>query len=278
MATTATTLDRTAPRRYPSVGFGATLASEWTKLVSTRSTYIMLGLAVVLSIAMTALVSLAVGSTWSEWSASDRAEFEPIPLSIVGLLFGGILVTVLGVNLVASEYSSGMIRLTLSATPRRGRVLAAKVAIISLVSMVVTLIVTVGVIQTGQLIFGAYDMPTASLADSDTVRAIAAITLTAPLFPLIGATFAFVFRSIATPITLVLGLMFAPAMFGGLFPSWWQENVLSLLPGSAADSLALAHLDDSQMYLDPLPAAVVVVGWLVITVGGAYVTLIRRDA
>jgi len=277
-ATSATTLDRAATRQRPSVGFGATLASEWTKLISARSTYLTIGLAVALAIGMTALISLAVGSTFSEWNAADQASFEPISFSLAGLLFGGILIAVLGVNLVASEYSSGMIRLTLSATPQRGRLLMAKVVLISLVAMVVTLVMTVGVLVIGQAVLGAYDMPTVPLTDPDAVRVIAAITLTAPLFPLIGATFAFLFRSTATPITLVLALMFVPAMFGALFPDWWQENILSLLPGSAADSLALSHLSDSRTYLDPVPAAAVVVAWLVITVGAAYVTLTRRDA
>lgn len=278
MATTATTLDRSATRERPTVGFGATLASEWTKMISTRSTYIMLGLAVLLAIGMSALVALAVGSTFDDWTAADRASFEPITFSMSGLLFGGILITVLGVNLVASEYSSGMIRTTLAATPQRGRLLAAKVVLIGVVSMVATLVVTVGSLLVSQAVLGAYDMPTVPITDSDAMRAIVAITLTAPLFPLIGATFAFLFRSIATPITLVLALMFAPSMFGALFPSWWQENILSLLPGSAADGLSLGHLSDSEMYLDPVPAAIVVVAWLVITIGAAYVTLTRRDA
>jgi hypothetical protein len=95
---------------------------------------------------------------------------------------------------------------------------------------------------------------------------------------LIGATLAFLFRSIATPITLVLAVFFAPSMFGALFPNWWQENVLSLLPSSAADSISLGHIVDSDMYLDPAVAGVVVVAWLVVVIGAAYLTLTRRDA
>ncbi len=278
MAASAATLDRSTTRKRPTVGFGATLASEWTKLVSTRSTYLLVGLAIVLSIGLTALASVAIGSTWSGWSASDRESFEPITFSFSGLIVGGILITILGVLVVSSEYSSGMIRQTLTVTPRRGRLLAAKALIISLVSIVVTLIATTGSVLVGQVVFSAFDMPTASVTDWDAIRAIGASSLTSPLFPLIGATFAFIFRSTAAPITFVLLLLFAPSMFGPLFPRWWQENILSLLPGSATDSLAIAHLVDSRMYLDPIPAVAVVIGWLVITIGAAYVTLTRRDA
>jgi ABC-2 type transport system permease protein len=278
MATTATTLDRSTTRQRPTVGFGATLASEWTKMISTRSTYIMLGLAVLLAVGMSALVALAVGSTYDDWNASDRASFEPITFSLAGMAFGSILLIVLGINLVASEYSSGMIRTTLSATPQRGRLLAAKVVLISAVTIIATLVITLVSMLAGKLILSSYDMPTYSLTDSDALRTIGLTTLTSPLFPLIGATFAFLFRSIAAPITLSLAVFFAPAMFGSLFPRWWQENVLSLLPSSGADSLSLGHVTDSDMYLDPLPAAIVVVAWLVITIGAAYVTLKRRDA
>jgi ABC-2 type transport system permease protein len=278
VATTSATLDRSTTRQYPTVGFGATLASEWTKMISTRSTYIMLGIALVLAVGMTALVSLAVGSTFDDWNAADRASFEPISFSLAGMAFGSILLMVLGVNLVASEYSSGMIRTTLALTPQRGRLLAAKVVLISVVTMVATFIITLLSLGVGMMVLGSYDMPTVSLMDSDALRTIVAITLTSPLFPLIGATLAFLFRSIATPITLVLAIFFAPAMFGPLFPSWWQENVLSLLPSSVADSISLGHIVDSDLYLDPAVAAVVVVAWLVIVIGAAYVTLTRRDA
>ncbi|HEX5165442.1 MAG TPA: ABC transporter permease subunit [Thermomicrobiales bacterium] len=278
MATQATTLNRAPTREYSPVGFGATLASEWTKMFSTRSTYVMLGLALVLSFAMTALLSLAIGTTWDDASAATRADFEPITFSLVGLTFGGIVMAIFGVNMVSGEYSSGMIRTTLTATPKRGRVLAAKIVLIGAVAMLMSLVTTVGALAIGKAVLGSYDIPTFSMGDSDVLRVIIASTLTAPLFPLIGATFAFLFRSTATPITLVLALIFLPAMFGALFPDWWQENILSLLPGSAADSVMMGHLSDSRMYLDLLPAAIVVVVWLVITVGAAYVTLTRRDA
>lgn len=278
MASSAATLDRSTTRQQPTIGFGATLKSEWTKMISTRSTYIMLGIAFLIAIGMTGLISLAVGSTFDEWTAADKASFEPISFSLAGMGFGSILLIVLGVNLVASEYSSGMIRTTLAVTPQRGRLLAAKVVLIGVVTMLVTLVLTVLSMGVGMAVLGSYDMPTVSITDSDALRTIALLTLTSPLFPLIGATFAFLFRSIATPITLVLAVFFAPSMFGALFPRWWQENVLSLLPSSAADSLSLGHVNDSDMYLDPAIAAVVVAAWLVIVIGAAYVTLTRRDA
>ena len=62
---------------------------------------------------------------YSEWEAADRADFQPVTVGLVGMIFAGILYTGIGVTSITREHSSGMIRLTLAATPRRGRVLAA---------------------------------------------------------------------------------------------------------------------------------------------------------
>ena len=76
----------------------------------------------------------------------------------------------------------------------------------------------------------------------------------------------------------VRALVFAPSMFGGLLPSWWRENVISLLPGPASDSIAIGHLDDADIYLAPGLAAVVLVAWLALTWFGTRAIVNRRDA
>lgn len=275
--TATTTCDNA--QSITSVPFTATMASEWTKLVTVRSTWITLALAAILSIGVTALFSWVTGWSWSEWAEADRASFNPIEFSFVGTLFASILFVVLGVNLVASEYGSGMIRLTMAVTPQRGRVLLAKVVVVTAVTLVAGLVITVPTFLVAQTIFGAYDMPTASLGDWDAFRAIVlGITLTAPVFPILGVAMAFLFRSTAIAITSVLALIFAPAFFGPLLPRRWQEDALAYLPGPVSDSVAISHLDpDHAMYIDPVLAVVVLAGWLVLFVGGAYLALNRRE-
>jgi ABC-2 type transport system permease protein len=258
--------------------FTATLASEWTKLVTVRSTWITLALAAILSIGITALVSWVTGWSWSEWTDADKALFDPVMNSMVGLMFASILFVVLGVSLVASEYGSGMARLTMTVTPRRERVLLAKVAVVAAVSLVAGLVITAATFLTAQAIFGAYDVPTVGLGDGDALRTVLSVGLTTPVFPILGVAMAFLFRSTAIAITAVLGLIFAPSFFGGLLPRRWQEDVLAYLPGSAADSVALSHLDpDNPMYLDPVLGGIVAIAWLVLAIGGAGVVLNRRD-
>lgn len=269
---------RTRPQVSPP-GFAATLASEWTKIISVRSTWITLALAFILSIGTTALISLVVGLTFDDWAPQEQATFDPITFPFVGLLFGMIVFTVLAVNIVTSEYGSGMMSLSLQATPRRGRVLAAKLLLASVVTLVGGVVTMLGMFFVAQMIFASFDMPSVGLMDDDVPRAILGTALLLPLFPLIGATLGFILRSTAGAITAVLALLWVPEIIGAFLPRWWRENVLSLLPGPAADSLTLSHIMDSPSHLDSMPlAAAIVVAWLVIFISGAYMALTRRDA
>ncbi len=261
------------------VRFSSTLASEWTKLVSLRSTYITLGLAVILSIAFTVLVVIVVGANWDNLSASEREDFDPITISFFGSIFSAILIVVLGVNAVASEYSSGMIRLTLTATPRRGRLLVAKLLAIGIVTLVIGFALQVAQFLITQFILGSYDVPTVKLSDTDALRVVIANGVMSPILPVIAATVAVLLRNTAAAITSVLALIFAPAIFGPLFPNWWQENVLSYVLGPATDSIAIGHLDSDEPTRLSLGGAIVVVAaWVAAFVGMAYATLVKRDA
>jgi hypothetical protein len=73
-------------------------------------------------------------------------------------------------------------------------------------------------------------------------------------------------------------VLWLPVIFGGLLPEWWQEHVLSLLPGAAMDSFTIAHLSESPSYSEPVVGAAIAGAWLAAFVGAAHVTLRRRDA
>lgn len=278
MSSATITPSRTFDASKPAIPFTATLASEWTKLVTIRSTWITLALSLFVSTGITALVSWATGWSWSDWSASDQAEFDPILNSLAGSMFGAILFVVLGVNLVATEYASGMIRQTMTVTPRRGRVLLAKVLVVSAVSMVAGIVVNVATFLAGQAVFAAYDVPTASLSDGDAFRSVVlGMAVTSPVLPILGIAMAFLFRSAAIAITVVLAIIFMPSFFGPLIPRRWQEDVLAFLPGNASNSIATGNLSDSPMYIDPWLAAIVLAAWMVVFIGGTHIMLNRRD-
>jgi ABC-2 type transport system permease protein len=251
------------------------LAAEWSKLTSLRSTYITLLVTLVLAIGLSGAITLIIGSSINDWDPVARAGYDPIMMSFFGLVFSTILLTLIGVTFVASEYATGMIRLTLTTTPHRGRVLLAKVLIITALTLVVGLISSFGAFLVGQSILGSFDLRTASLSEPDALRTVLGFGLLAPMYPLL-------FRSTAAAISTVLALIFTPAIFGALLPAWWQENVLRYLPDRAADSISIGHLGSggfgpSTSYLEPTTGAIVIGLWLAVFLGAATVTLLRRD-
>ncbi len=101
-------------------GFGGTLRSEFTKIRSVRSTWWTLIVLLAISIGIGAAISGAAAANWSHASASDRATFDATQVSIAGLFYlGQLVIVVLGALVVTAEYSTGMIRTSLTAMPRR---------------------------------------------------------------------------------------------------------------------------------------------------------------
>jgi ABC-2 type transport system permease protein len=99
---------------------------EWIKLRSLRSTWLTLAIAV----AASAGIALAIGSS----STTSGGMF--VGNTLVGMLIGVLLIGVVGVLAMTSEYTSGTIRATFAAAPRRLRVLAAKAAVVGAVALI----------------------------------------------------------------------------------------------------------------------------------------------
>src|SRR5918992_370452 len=122
---TTIAIPHTVPSQKP--GLVSQINAEWTKLRSVRAFYIQVGLATLVAIGMSALICFAI---ISNWDTEQAVTFQPVATSLIGLVFSGLVLAVTGVTLVASEYTSGMIRLTMAVTPSRLRVLLAKAIVI----------------------------------------------------------------------------------------------------------------------------------------------------
>jgi ABC-2 type transport system permease protein len=262
-------------RRLQDPGFRAALASEWTKFSSQRSTRLTLLLGTVLGMGSTALVAWAVLATWDEWSPEDRAAFIPAETSLVGAILTGTLFAVLGVTAVSAEYSSRMATLTFTATPRRERVLLAKVVVVAAVTFLATLVAVTGMLLVGRLMFAGQDLPTADAGRI--VRVVLGVAANAPMFPVIGVALAFVLRSAAGSVAALLGLLFGPLVLSPFLPQWWADHGQRYLPSNAADALTLPRFADSPEQLGTGPAALVVAAWLAAFLGLALLVLDRRD-
>lgn len=262
----------------PDPGLGAAVRSEWTKLWSAKGPKRNLFLGTVLGIGLSALLALAVGATFSEWSTTDQADFDSVLFALSGAMLTAIFFVAVGVRQVTAEYGSDMMRLTLTVTPRRDRVLWAKALVVSAATWAFGAVAMVGMIAASQAIFAAYDMETTGFTSGETWRTMALVVLFIPAYPLLGVVLGVVTRSTASAVTIVLALVFAPAMFGGLFPAWWQENILSLFPGSVFDAVSIGHLTDSALYHSLSVAIPLSVAWIAGPLLAARWVLVRRDA
>ena len=275
---TATTASTHTVTSTTEPGFGATLNSEWTKLRSLRSTWIVISLAIVLSIGFSALIALVSGLTYDSWNDDVMAAFDPVLTTNSGSLFGCILLIVLGVTAVTSEYSSGMIRTTFIGNPLRNRVFAAKTAVVALLGLAIVVMTIPVMFLVSQPIFAYYGLETASITDGDTLRTVLTITLTQGLiYTLIPFSIGWLLRGAASAITVAIGFLWLPWMIGPIVPVWVKQNVLRYLPDVAANSLSGITKADAPQYLSQTPAIMVVVIWLVVALLMSALVLNRRD-
>lgn len=135
---TVTTSSETAPRALPlgNYSFLDLVKSEWTKIRSVRSTMWTIAVTIVLGIGIGALVTAETRAHWSG-TVGNRVSFDPTQTSLIGLLIAQFSIGVLGVLVISAEYSTGTIRATFCAIPKRSRVYAAKLFVFGVLSFVV---------------------------------------------------------------------------------------------------------------------------------------------
>ncbi|MCW2904992.1 MAG: integral rane protein [Streptosporangiaceae bacterium] len=279
---TITPIDTSAPappRSRPSykVTGPRVLRSEWAKLWSLRSTWITLGLGLLFLVGFGLIAAARYKSMMSSGQKLDPdfATATTVSLSVFGTNFAQLALGVLGVLITAGEYSTGMIRSTLAAVPRRLPVLWSKSAVFGLVALVVG---TVGVFATflfaGVIVSGTKAAITFS--DAGVVRSLLGAGLYLGLVAVIGTALGALLRSVAGGISVLVGaLMLIPGLIS-LLPSTWQDNIGPYLPSNAGQSMFALHHDAAT--LSPTAGLLVFLGWTVLALAGAAWRLVRSDA
>ncbi|MET8788375.1 ABC transporter permease [Streptomyces sp. NPDC004589] len=252
------------------------LASEWAKLWSLRSTWITLGLGLLFLIAFGLIAASRYESGISSGHLDrDFARSTAVNLSLFGTNFAQLALGVLGVLVTAGEYSTGMIRSTLAAVPRRLPVLWAKATVFGLVALAIA---TFGVFVA--FLFGSHIVsgtPAAmGFSHGGVVRSLLGAGLYLGLVGVIGTALGALLRSVAGGISvLVATLMLVPGLVS-LLPSSWRDNISLYLPSNAGESMfALTHDATS---LSPTSGLLVFLGWTALALAGAAYRLMRSDA
>jgi ABC-2 type transport system permease protein len=127
-----------APATGRRAGLRQQVASEFTKIRSVRSTWVVVGLMLAISLGFAALFPAVIAHNWSHRTPTERLSFDPVSITQLGIIFGQLVIAVFAVLTVCPEFSTGSIRSTLAAQPRRLDVLAAKAIVLAGVTFVLS--------------------------------------------------------------------------------------------------------------------------------------------
>jgi ABC-2 type transport system permease protein len=177
MATTTTPDTRLSslPPATGRAGLRGAIASEFTKIRSVRSTYWTLAALLVVSIGIGAAITGGTAASFSH-NPANKAGFDATQTSLIAFFeIGQLIIAVIAALAITSEYSTGMIRTSLTAQPRRGTVYAAKAIVLTSLTLIVSLVTSFIAFFVGQALLSSSGV-SASLFHSVTIPQNANVT------------------------------------------------------------------------------------------------------
>lgn len=258
--------------------FGRLLRSEWTKIRSIRSTMWSLGLLVVLTIGF-AVLFMQMGI--ANWESTDPAQRESIRQDPTGTILGsGILlsqlaVAVLGVLLMTSEYSSGLIRSSLMATPKRTPMLAAKAVVFGLLILVVGSLTALATFFLSAPIISS--KAPVEIGDPGVLRAVLGCGLYLAVLAVFSLAIGGIVRHTAAAITTVIAFVLVIPPLAAFIPGRVGDQIHGYLP-SEAGRLITQQTSVPGDVLGPWQGMGVFVLWTMTLLVVAAMLLERRDA
>lgn len=274
---TAAVLDRPATTVDPAlrVTQGRVIRSEWTKFRSLRSTVYTLLTAVGLTVGIGALFSAVTKSQFDTLSPAQQATFDAVGTSLGGITFSQLAIGVLGVLLITGEYSTGMIRSSLTAVPARLPVLWAKLAVFAGVVFAVSLVTSFVSFLLGQALLGS-DL-NVTLSEPGALRAIVGAAAYVTIAGLMGVALGALLRNTAAGISTFVGVFFVVPPLTLLLPSSWTDAFAQYLPSNAGGSMFSSDMGLDNA-LSPGAGLAVLLLWAVALIGAAAWRLRRFDA
>jgi ABC-2 type transport system permease protein len=222
-----------AAARARQAGVRDVLRAEWTKVRTLAGTGWLLLAVIALTVVVSVLAVAAARCPSVGGCVADTPK-----LSLTGVALGQAVVAILAVLAISSEYSTGMIRTTFTAMPRRGTVLAAKAAVVSCLALAAGTAGVLGSVLAGRLILPgngftpAHGFALESLAHGPVLRAAAGSVLYLTLIALLSLGIATAVRDSATAIGIVLGLLYLAPIIAGVLGGGpdWQHRIERYAP------------------------------------------------
>ncbi|OEV07532.1 ABC transporter permease subunit [Streptomyces nanshensis] len=252
----------------------AAVAFEWTKIRTLRSTVWSLALFSVMSIVVALLAGYVMKGVYADMSATAKANFDPVASGFSGLKLGMIALVVFGVLSVSSEYSTGTIRSSLAAVPRRGVFYTAKMVTGTATALVLSAVVVTASFFATQLMLGS--PASVSVSDDGVLRAMVGGVLYMTLICAFSMGLASLLRSSALTMGILVPLFFMISTILNSIPG--VQKVAQFLPDLAGGLILRSTPPAGDTILTPWTGMAVLAAWAVLAVAAGYAAVRSRDA
>jgi ABC-2 type transport system permease protein len=202
-----------------SVTFTRSVQAEWIKFRSLRSTWYTLACLFAVGLGITALAMNSAGKQYAE----DPQAWDPTSRSLTSYIVAQLIIGVLGILVVTSEFATGLMQTSLLATPRRHRMLAAKVAVAVAVAVVAGQVLMFAAFFLGQAVLTGQDLPHARFGDPGVFSAVTGGGLYLAAIALLAVGLGTLMRATAGALATLVGIVFLVPALAGLFPAWLQK-------------------------------------------------------
>ena len=250
--------------------------SEWTKLWTLRSTRWSLLVAFVAMAGLGPLIAALQMAHWSHLDPHDRVTYDSINTGVGGYHLAQLAIGVLGVLVISGEYSTGMIRSSLMAAPRRLPVLWAKIAVFAAVTFVIMLVASLISFYGVQSIVTQHHLQHA-LSDPGALRTVIGSALFLTVLSMLCVGLGGMLRNTAGGIATFAGLLFVLPGISAILPSSVNDAISPYLPLNAGTTVA-SHSFDNSHHLATWTGFAVFCGYAALAIAGAAVVMLRRDA
>jgi ABC-2 type transport system permease protein len=299
------------PPATGSAGLRGVIASEFTKIRSVRSTYWTLAALFIIGVGVATLIGFGIeqnlhNNPWNK-PGTDATQSILIPFFEIGQL----IIAVIGAMIITSEYSTGMIRTSLTAMPRRGTVYLGKLIVLTSVTLVFSLVTSFIAFFVGSAMLsgsgvagslfhsvtvpmgvnmspgpqGPNGQPNYTFVGHEVITSGAVLTaiIGSALFVTVVALIAFglgaIIRHTAGAISSVFGLMFVLSIIIQILPDHWRWDIMRFFPDAAGRVISVTLPGQQNPHLwSTWPQFLVTVIWAVVLVGAGGFLFRKRDA
>jgi ABC-2 type transport system permease protein len=260
------------PNPFPQAKatFGAALHSEWTKIRTVRSTFWTLLITMVITIGLGVLIALGSSSHPSTGGDDDWTA-----ISMSGLFFGQLVIVVFGAMALTAEYSTGMIRTSLTSQPRRATLFWAKSTVVTAVALAVGLICSFASFFFATSIYSGHGIHV-SLSDQGVLRAVFGGGLYMAASALLAFGLGAILRHTAGAITASVGLLFILFILVQFLPGNWRHDIGKWIPFNAGLQIISTRPQDDM--LSPWAGFGVFLIYVAVAVIGGAIVMGKKDA